>query len=242
MATLAENPGGDPVSSEQRERRFFMGMAIAIAVAVALGFGAYAVLGISSFGAPWWVHVHAFTFVGWIALYLNQNRLIVRGEVAQHRRMGRLMAAWAVWMTVVGFSTLVLNTATHRTPPIFTPVFIMTLDALNLVLFLMLLAGGLALRRQTDWHRRLMLSATVCLIAPALGRIAVVSGGFSLIKIAAMQLAFIAVAMVRDWRVLGRIHPAYCWGAAAILALAVLVGPLAGLAPVAVLSDAIAAK
>jgi hypothetical protein len=241
MATLAPAPTSDLASSLQRERRFFLFMAVAIAGAVLLGFGAYAVLGISSFGAPWWVHVHALTYMGWIALYLNQNRLIVRGELAQHQRMGRIMAGYAVWMMVVGFSALVLNTATRRTPPIFTPLFLMTMDALNLVLFMMLVAAGLAMRQRPDWHRRLMLCATICLIAPALGRITVVSGGFSLAKIAVLQLAFIAVGMVRDWRVLGRIHPAYYWGAAAMVVLAGLTAPIAGLAPVIALSDTIAA-
>jgi hypothetical protein len=241
MASLAETRNSSPHSAEQRERRFFLNMAIAIAVTVLLGFGAYVVLGISSFGAPWWVHVHALTYMGWIALYLNQNRLVVRGDIAQHQRMGRVMAGWAVWMTLVGFAILYFNTVSHRTPPIFTASLLVTTDSLNLVLFVLLLGAGLRMRRHSDWHRRLMLCTTICLIAPALGRITVLTGGFSMTRIAAGQLGFIAVGMARDWRVQGRIHPAYFWGAAAMVAMRLLIAPLAALPAVTGFVESLAA-
>jgi hypothetical protein len=46
-------------AAEQRERLFFLSMALAIAVTVAVAFSLFYVAGISSFGAPWWVHVNA---------------------------------------------------------------------------------------------------------------------------------------------------------------------------------------
>lgn len=241
MATLADTGTVAPFATDQRERRFFMGLAIAIAATVLLGFGAYIALGISSFGAPWWVHVHAVTYMGWIALYLNQNRLVVSGDIAGHRRMGRIMAGWAVWMTVVGLSVLVFNIATHRTPPIFTPAFIIALDGVNLLVFLLLLGAGLALRDRSDWHRRLMLSATVCIISPALGRITVIAGGFSLRNIILVQLCFILAGMIGDWRIRGRVHPAWYCGGAALIAMGLVTGPVAGLAPVIALANSLAA-
>ncbi len=58
MANLAESGNASPANVERRERRFFMAMVVVIAVIVAIGFGAYAISGISSFDAPWRVHVH----------------------------------------------------------------------------------------------------------------------------------------------------------------------------------------
>jgi hypothetical protein len=240
VASLAEPSIAPPQNLEQRERRFFLGMAIAIAGAVLLGFGGYMVLGISSFGAPWWVHIHAVTFMGWVALYLNQNLLVVRGNIARHRQMGRITAGWAAWMLLVGTVVLFANTATHRTPPIFTPPLLVAMDGINLLLFLALVVAGLMLRHRTDWHRRLMLSATVCIIAPALGRITVMSGGFSLRNEILIMLGFIAVAMLADLRLRGRIHPAYYWGAATMIVMGLATKPVSELAPIIALANAVA--
>lgn len=240
MATLADGGTGAPSSAQQRERRFFLGMAIAIAAFVVTGFGAYAILGISSFGAPWWVHVHALTYMGWIALYLNQNLLVVRGDLARHRRMGQLMALWAVWMVVVGLSLQLFNVATHKVPPIFTPVFMLAMNGLTLLGFVVLLAAGLRMRQHSDWHKRLMLSATVCVMAPALGRITVVSTGFSMRNILLMQLGFVAAGMLGDWRIHGRIHPAYYWGAAVLVLAGLLPAPLSTFAPLASFAQTLA--
>jgi hypothetical protein len=240
VASFAEP--SPPQNLEQRERRFFMAMAIAIAAAVLIGFGGYIVLGISSFGAPWWVHIHALTFMGWVALYLNQNLLVVRGKIARHRLMGRFTAGWAAWMLIVGTIALWANTATHRTPPKFTPPFLVAMDGINLLLFLALIIAGLMLRHRTDWHRRLMLSATVCIIAPAIGRITVMSGGFSLRNEILIMVGFIGVAMLADWRLRGRIHPAYYWGAAAIIFMGVVTKPISEMAPVIAFANSVAAS
>lgn len=93
---------GGVVSSEQRERLFFLVMAIAIAVTVAVAFSLFYQAGLSSFNAPWWVHVHALTFVVWIAFYLNQNLLVYRNNLSQHRKLGRIGAVYAIWMLLVG--------------------------------------------------------------------------------------------------------------------------------------------
>jgi len=85
-ATLNALPAPD---AEQRERLFFLAMAVAIAATVLTGFGAFALLGISSVRAPWWVHVHGISFMAWIGLYLTQNLLVFRGDTQTHRRLGR---------------------------------------------------------------------------------------------------------------------------------------------------------
>jgi hypothetical protein len=240
VASIAEPSIAPSQNLEQRERRFFMVMAIAIAGAVLLGFGGYIVIGRSSFGAPWWVHMHAITYMGWVVLYLNQNLLVVRGNIARHRQLGRVMAGWAVWMLMVGTLALTFNTSTHRTPPIFKPPFLIAMDGINLLLFLALVIAGLMMRQRTDWHRRLMLSATVCIIAPALGRITVMSGGFSLRYLILLQLGYIGVAMLGDWRMRGRIHPAYYWGAATMILMGLITKPVSELAPVIALANAVA--
>jgi hypothetical protein len=241
MANMAETAPQPGQSAQQRERRFFLGMAIAIAFTVLLGFGGYIVAGISSFDAPWWVHLHAVTFMGWIGLYLLQNLLVVRGELAIHRRVGRLMGVWALLMVIVGTALLGLSIAAHRAPPpVFSAGMLIAMDMINVLVFAALVAAGLMLRHRSDWHRRLMLSATVAIIAPALGRITVLSGNFSWRNIILMQLAFLVVAMVHDRIGQGRVHPALLWGAAAIAGMGFAAPPLAELPAVVALAESLA--
>ncbi|WP_374529835.1 hypothetical protein [Novosphingobium sp.] len=220
MATLAgTNTGARIPDIEGRERRFFMGMAVLLALTVLTGFGLFIVVGISSFGAPWWVHVHGMTFMSWIALYLTQNWLVLRGNITAHRKLGRIGGLLAIWMVFVGMVLTPVTLAVHRSPPFFTPPQFLALDWVNIAVFAALIASGIALRRQTDWHRRLMLCATIAVIAPALGRILVLAGHMSPWNNAFALLGYIGIAMVADMRIRGRVHPAYFVGAAAILAM-----------------------
>jgi hypothetical protein len=243
MASLAESATASPESIEQRERRFFLGLAIAIAGTVILGFGGFIIIGVSHFNSPWWVHVHAVTFMGWIGLYLLQNLLIVRGAIPIHRQVGRLMAVWAMWMVIVGSVLLWLSIAAHRSPsPLFSAAMLIAMDEINVIVFAALVGAGLWLRRKTDWHRRLMLSATVSIIAPALGRITVMAGGFSWRNIILMELAFLVVAMGFDLFNRGRIHPALVCGAAAIGGMGLVVPPIAMLPSVVAFAASLAAN
>jgi len=218
MATVAV-----PIASaERRERMFFLIMALAIAATVVAGFSLFYAAGISSFASPWWVHVHGVTFVGWIALYVVQNTLVFRNDIAQHRRLGRIGAGYAVWMVVVGLVLTPLTLAVGRSPPFFTPAYFLALDWVNVAVFGALIYAGIRNRHRTDWHRRLMLCATICVIAPAVGRLIVLSGAAMTAPLnAGYLLVYVAAGMLFDWGNRGRVHRAYFWGAAALILFAV---------------------
>ncbi len=183
--------------TDLRERLFFLVMAVAIAVTVIVAFSLFRVAGISSFGAPWWVHIHAVTFMIWIGFYLVQNTLVFRNDIAPHRRLGRIGAVYAVWMVLVGVVLTPLTLAAGRSPPFFTPSYFLALDWVNIAVFGALFYAAVSNRQRTDWHRRLMLCATVCLIAPALGRLIVLSGNAMTAPVnVAMLLIYIIVAML----------------------------------------------
>ncbi|HXC60757.1 MAG TPA: hypothetical protein VN645_15685 [Steroidobacteraceae bacterium] len=216
-------------------------MALAIAITVATGFSLFYRAGFSSFASPWWVHVHAVTFVTWIVLYVTQNVLVARNAIARHRVLGRIGAAWAVWMVIVGLVLTPMNLAAHRAPPFFTPAYFLAIDWLNILVFGALLYGAIRNRRRTDWHRRLMLCATICLIAPAWGRLVVLSGNPATAPVlVALLLAYVIVAMLFDWANRGRVHPAYLWGGGALVFFAVATELLAKLPPFVALAGRIA--
>jgi hypothetical protein len=217
MASVAL-PGA---SAEARERLFFLIMAGAIAVTVAVAFSLFFAAGLSSFDSPWWVHVHGVTFVGWIVLYVAQNTFVFRNDIALHRKLGRFGAGYAAWMVIVGLVLTPLTLAVGRSPPFFTPAYFLALDWINIAIFGGLVYAAVRNRRRTDWHRRLMLCATIAVIAPAVGRLIVLSGNAMTAPVnAALLLLYVAAGMLFDWGNRGRIHPAYAWGAGALIVFA----------------------
>ena len=104
-----------------------------------------------------------------------------------------------------------------------------------------MMAIFLALRQRTDWHRRLMLSATICVIAPALGRVLVLAGAMSPWNNTLALLAYLAIAMAADWRIRGRVHPAYLCAAAAFLAMGWAIALLCAFPPLVTYAQALAA-
>lgn len=208
-------------SAEQREKLFFLIMAATIAVTVVVAFNLFYAAGLSSFDSPWWVHVHAVTFVGWIVLYVLQNTLVFRNDLALHRKLGRIGAVYAAWMVLVGLVLTPLTLAVGRSPPFFTPSYFLALDWVNVAVFGGLVYAAIRNRGRTDWHRRLMLCATICVIAPAVGRLIVLSGAEMTAPVnAAFLLLYVAAAILFDWGNRGRVHPAYAWGAGALILFA----------------------
>ena len=229
MATRADH--FDAPAAEQRERLFFLLMALAIAATVLIGFGAFIALGISSFSAPWWVHVHGVTFMLWIILYVQQNLAVFRGSIEQHRRLGRIGAGLALWMVLLGLVLTPVTVANGRMPPFFAPAFFLALDWVNIACFAGLVYAALHFRSQTDWHRRLMLCATISVIAPAWGRLLVLADAMSEWTNFGMLLVYVIIAMIADRSIRGRVHPAYVWGFAALFITAPVISGLAAFPP-----------
>lgn len=228
-------------SFEQRERLFFLAMAIGIAALVVSAFGLWFLSGVSSLESPWLVHVHAVSFMAWIALYMTQNIMVYRNAIARHRRIGMAGAALGAWMVFVGLVITPWTLAAHRSPPFFTPSYFLAMDWANIVVFGALLAAALKLRRRTDWHRRLMLCATICVMAPACGRLLIMStGAFTTSSLIGMQLAVVAVAVAGDLTIRGRVHSAYFWGAGALVGMGLAIEGLSRLGPFAAMAERIA--
>jgi FtsH-binding integral membrane protein len=227
-------------TADARERAFLLGMACALALTVAVGFGLFIVIGISSFRSPWWVHVHAVSFVAWIALYVTQNYLVFKGDLARHRALGRVGAALAAWLVLVGLVLTPVTIAVHRWPPFFTPSLFLAMDWTIIAAFGVLVCAGILNRRRTDWHRRLMLCATICVIAPAVGRILVLAGAMTPWNNVLALLVFVAIAAAFDLHNRRAVHPAYAWGAGALLATGAAIGPLAAFPPLVAYAGSLA--
>jgi hypothetical protein len=121
--------------------------------------------------APPSIRVHAFVFTGWMLLLTAQVLLVLRNRVAWHRKLGWVAAGWACLMAIMGPWAAMASQMTQMHRPGFYPQFL----AINLVDiggFLVLLAWGIALRKNPAAHKRMMILATVSLADPGFNRFA----------------------------------------------------------------------
>jgi FtsH-binding integral membrane protein len=228
-ASFAANPLAP--SAEIRERRFFRHMAVLVALTVIAGFGGWFLKGNSTFASPWWVHVHAISNMSWVALFVAQTSFIARGDHARHRALGKVGILLAAWMLLVGLVLTPYDIAVHRFPAAyFPPAVFLALDWMNITVFAALVLGGWVKRQQSDWHRRLMLAATVIVIIPAWGRLLLIAGLPGQLS-ALFSFLYMAIAMIADRRLRGRIHPAWYVGIAALVVMMLGSGLLANFPP-----------
>ncbi len=221
--------GGSPAAAKTYGR-FYLIMSLAMAAVLVAGFsrtvpGDFA----PSPGLPLLLHVHGAVFTLWVLLFVAQPAFIARGSLALHRKVGMIGAWLAAAMVVMGLAATVFAINVNRVPPFFPPAIFLVMNTIGILVFGGLVAGGVALRRKADWHKRLMLCATVSILGPGFGRLLPMpdfGAAAPLVMFAAIAL-FAFAGPVMDLIVRKRIHPAYFWGVGAILLSMVLIGPLA---------------
>lgn len=230
---------------ELADQPFFTKLALALAVFIVAGFAQWSLRGFVSIGStPWWVHAHGAFMILWLAILVAQNVLAGRGDFQHHRRLG-----WAAMIVVAGtgiFGSLagIQALALHRIPPFFTNAYFLALSQVEIALFVATVAWAVARRRQTQWHRRLMLGATVLLMEPALGRLLPMPllGGIGEWIILLLQLVPLAVLARHDRTQIAAIHPATLGAGAIVIGSHVLVTTLASLPAFADLANRIAGQ
>ncbi|GMM93466.1 hypothetical protein [Qipengyuania sp. MTN3-11] len=221
MATL---PGSSfvlpPVDAERAERRFFLVMAIAMSATIVAGFSLNLAMGRSTFAVPFAYHAHAAVFMGWLALFVAQSATIATGRRALHIRLGKIAYVWIPLMVAMGVTIMIVVARRTGGPFFFSVNEFLISNIVGLLCF-----GGLALwslrtRRHNGWHRRLMLCAMTILVGPGLGRLLpmplLIPHAWTISFIA--TLVFPAIAMGRDARRRGHVHPAYWWGMGIVVA------------------------
>ena len=219
MATLAPVSDHRPSDQPAAEQRFAVKLAVAMAITVVAGFSLQLAMGRSTFAAPLRVHLHAVVFMGWVAIFVTQTVLATRGPLALHRRLGWAATGWVALMVVMGFVVTVSKARDGHVPFFFRPQQFLISNPVTVLVFAGITAAAVINRKRTDWHARLHLSAMALLLGPAFGRLLpmplMIPYAFELAVLAG--LIFIVAGMIRDKRKLGRVHPAWLCGAAAIV-------------------------
>jgi len=215
VATLAQHP----VAPATGDERFFLRAAIVMALTIVAGFSFQYMMGRSTFASPPRVHIHAFFFMGWVAIYLMQNVFVATDRMYFHRRLGWVGAFWIVPMVVMGFYVTIVMARQAHVPFFFRPLHFLIFDPVTMLAFAGLTIAAVRLRRRTEWHRRLHFCGMSLLLGPAFGRLL----PMPLLQPWSWEAAFAATMLfpiagvIADIRRSGRIHPAWQWGIGAML-------------------------
>ena len=244
MATTADFLAAPGARARDTDAAFFARMTLGLALFIAFGFAQFEARGLAPFGLfPWVVHAHAAAMVAWLGLLVAQPRLVASGSLALHRRVGWL--ATALLAAIVGFGSMTGVAAVRLgfVPPFFTPAYFLALVHVGVLSLAAMVAWAIALRRHTDWHRRLIVGSTILIMEPALGRLLPMPllGASGEWLALACQLGALGFLVAHDRRTLGRIHPATLASGVAVVATHVLIEALAQFPPLQALAASIAA-
>lgn len=213
-----------PRSSKRlrRERLFFSGMSVAFAVVVFIGFApTYFLRSLSAQpGLPWIVHVHGALFSAWIMLLLVQTTLVAVKRTHLHRVLGVAGGVLAVSVIPVGY--VVAISAARRfaaADPGALRFLIVPMGAL--IVFPVVVGAALLLKHRPDFHKRLILIATIELMNAAVDRLPGVFAA-GLTPFYPGTDLFLLALVIYDGMTLRRIHPATLWGGLFLVAMQLL--------------------
>ncbi len=217
---MATSPVRAPLIRRKQEQKYFIVMALVAAVVVFYGFSrSYFLKGL--FGTPPLpsiVHLHGVIFTSWIALFVAQTTLVSAGRTDIHRRLGIIGVVLAAVMLIVGPVTAINAARLGRTPPGPPSLVFLAVPLFDMVLFAMIITAGFYFRRKPDYHKRLMLAATIAILPAPFARFTffdlqshMPTAAFLLMDVVLLS------AIAYDTLKQRRLHPAFAWSALLVL-------------------------
>jgi hypothetical protein len=239
--------------------RFYVWMA---AACVAIAFGGFAPtywlqLIPGTFIGPALLHIHGWLFSAWTLLFLVQARHAEQGRLAAHRAFGMAGISLATALVFTGLAAAVLSLNYQLAAGYGDRARAFSILPVSAItLFAGFFVAAIANIRRTEWHRRLMLLATISLLQAAMARVffVLIAGGgpgrrpglgppppLAIGVLPSLLLELLIVAgIVYDWRRRGRPHPAWLVGGAIMTAVILLRGPIGGTAAWLAIANALA--
>ncbi len=218
-------------------------MAIVIGAVIVAGFSRTVPHALTtSPGLPLLLHIHGAVFLSWLVLFVVQPALAVRGSLALHRKLGWVGAVLAALMVIMGAAVTLFAIHTHIVPSFFPPGIFLAMNFIGVAFFGGLVAAGVLMRREAEWHKRLMLCATIILLGPGLGRLLPMQsfGAVAPLVMFGVQDLILLAGPAADLAMRRRVHPAYYWGVGVVVLSQLITGPLGLSSPITALAKAIA--
>jgi hypothetical protein len=203
--------------------RLSMWVAAVAAVIIFAGFGRTFYLRSVS-GAPplsTLLIVHGLVMTAWFVVFGAQVWLVAAGRTALHRRVGVLGLLVAVLVVIVGVAAAIDAGRRGASPaPGVSSLMFMAVPLFDMPVFGLLVGVALWNRRRPGIHKRLMLLATLGMLTPAIARIPLAfiqRGGPPVFFGLALLIVLACIAIDTAWN--RRLHPAFAWGGALIVAM-----------------------
>jgi uncharacterized membrane protein YozB (DUF420 family) len=212
---------GNPWARD-RASHFYFGFGFVGIAAIAIGFSTTFILPIyrGTFVAPAVVHLHGALALSWVILLIAQSFLVRMQLTPLHRRVGLMGLPLAFGILLTG--VMVALQAARRDFASQGPVAASAIVGVFTTLSIFVLLVGFAIfwRRWPDWHKRLILLATILVLWPAWFRFRhllpwVSRPEFWLAYVVA--LSPIGVAALRDRWKYGFVHPVWVYFGTAII-------------------------
>ncbi|MGY3230742.1 uncharacterized membrane protein YozB (DUF420 family) [Luteibacter sp. HA06] len=209
---------------------FYLVMSLAMAAVIIAGFSRTVP---DDFTAgtkfPLLLAIHGTVFTLWIVLFVAQPAIVARGSLKLHRRIGWIGAGLAAAMVVMGLAATFYAVHSNAMPSFFPPSLFLVMNTIGIAVFGGLVTAGVMQRKKAEWHKRLMLCATISILGPGVGRLLPMEsfGRAAPLVMFAVILMFGLTGPIYDVIIRRRVHPAYIWGVSTIVVSMLITGPIA---------------
>lgn len=214
-------------------------MALACAATAFLGFAPtyFVPLAHRTFSASPVIHFHGLLFFAWSLYFVMQTWLAASRRVVNHRSFGIVGVSLATAMTIFGFLASV-HVMKHSAAlgQLDAGIGFSIVPMSGIAFFAVVFVLAIMNTRKPEVHKRLMLLAAVSILDAPIARWFITflappgPPGPPPVPVtiapAVVASLLLVVAMVRDWRAEGRVHPVYIYGTLALLTLKVLNWPI----------------
>ena len=207
------------LAGRRYDKVFFGCMVILLTLIVFVGFArSYYLAGVfrAPLAAPI-LHIHGALNTSWMLLLVVQAFLVSAKKIKWHMTLGIAGFCLAVVMVGVGFVVSANQLHRYAHDPRFDVLSFETIPFLEQVSFAVLAGAAFALRKKAAAHKRLILLATIVMMAAAFSRFPVQVGGHEKFAAYAIYLLLGLMVLYDLWS-LHRVHGATFCGALLILA------------------------
>ena len=199
-----------PTLRERVDTHFYAGMTLLIAAVIVYGFSRTIGDGLlhASPRPPLILYVHAAVFSSWVLLLLVQSACVRLSRVRVHRSLGIAGLILGAAMPLLGIATKMITTRQAFSGAVPADELSFSAISLNDMLsFGVVFALGMCWRRRPEYHRRLMIIASCCLTVAAFARFpgTIVIPPYWYLYVDAL----IALGVLRDYLMMGRVHIVY---------------------------------
>lgn len=164
------------------------------------------------------LHLHGVVMSTWIGLFAAQTWLVATDRTQVHRRLGIVGVFVASAVLVAGTATAIIAARLGHSPGP-PPLRFLAVPLADMAQFGILIGAGFYFRSRSDFHKRLMLLATLSIMTPAIARLPIsfIQDHKPLMPFGMTDLIILAFIAYDTYKH-HRLHPAFGWGGALIFA------------------------